>query len=487
MKLAMDFDSIDLSALTRVQKVRVIQLLQEKSRRVRENFIDGYVPNKKQVEFHRQGNFYGERCFMAGNQLGKTLGGACEYAYHLTGEYPEWWEGLRFTRPITAWACGVTPEVIRDSIQLLMCGSVERGELGRGTVRKDAIVRTQRAFGIPNYLDSIQVRHKSGGVSTCRFKAYSQGRVKFQASTIDIVWFDEEPPADIYSEGKTRTNKGEFGNTVMMTYTPLLGMSTVTLMFMETPTAEQVLINMTIMDVDHYTAEEKQLIIAGYPAHERKARADGIPIFGSGMVFPVTEDLLYCDPMPEIPKHFSQILGCDFGYDHPQAFVHGVWDRDTDIVYIVRGWKQRECSPVNAAGVVKRWGDWIPVAWPHDGYQHDKGGSCEEIAGQYRNAGLNMHEEHATHTSGGFGTEAGVMEMLERMQSGRLKVNRHFTEWFEEFRMYHRKDGQIVKERDDLMSATRMLIMMLRISDTEPLEENEYEHKAHDSSPLGWS
>jgi hypothetical protein len=207
-------------------------------------------------------------------------------------------------------------------------------------------------------------------------------------------------------------------------------------------------------------------------------------VLGSGRVFPILEDVLYWEPH-DIPRFYAQLIGMDFGYDHPQAFVHGAWDRDTDIVYITKGWKQRHCTPVNAADVIKKWGDWIPVAWPHDGYQHDKGGSCEELASQYRDAGLEMLSQHATHESGGYGTEAGITAMIERMQSGRLKVNKYFTEWFEEFRLYHRKDGKIVKERDDLMSATRILIMMLRMAETEPYDEEELYTRRSDA-PLGW-
>jgi len=181
------------------------------------------------------------------------LAGAAEYSYHLTGNYPGDWDGLRFTRPITAWACGVTAEVVRDSVQLLLCGSVEKNEIGYGTIPRDRITGTQKAFGTPNFLDYIMVKHKSGGDSLCKFKVYSQGREKFQASTIDIIWFDEEPKPEIYSEGKTRTNKGQYGQTVMLTYTPLMGMSTITHMFIEEPTEEQVLIKMSINDVDHYT------------------------------------------------------------------------------------------------------------------------------------------------------------------------------------------------------------------------------------------
>ena len=73
-----------------------------------------------------------------------------------------------------------------------------------------------------------------------------------------------------------------------------------------------------------------------------------------------------------------------------------------------------------------------------------------------------MLRAHATHGDGGFGLEAGIMAMLDRMKTGRLKVFAHLAEWFEEFRLYHRKDGLIVKERDDLISATRVGLMMLR-------------------------
>jgi len=60
--------------------------------------------------------------------------------------------------------------------------------------------------------------------------------------------------------------------------------------------------------------------------------------------------------------------------------------------------------------------------------------------------------------------------MLGRMQTGRLKVFSHLAEWFEEFRLYHRKDGKVIKEFDDLMAATRYALMMLRFAITEPVK-----------------
>lgn len=222
---------------------------------------------------------------------------------------------------------------------------------------------------------------------------------------------------------------------------------------------------MTIYDVDHYSDEEKANIIASYPLHERDARAKGIPTMGSGRVFPVAESELLVEPFP-IPDHWPQIVGCDFGWDHPFGAVRLVWDRDNDTLYAVSEYRQREATPVIHAASIKPWGKWLPVAWPHDGYQHDKQ-SGNQLAQAYRDEGLNMIHEHATHPSGGYGTEAGITAMLTRMQTGRFKVFSTLGGWIEEYRMYHRKDGLIVKIRDDLMSATRIAVMMLRYAATE--------------------
>ena len=48
--------------------------------------------------------------------------------------------------------------------------------------------------------------------------------------------------------------------------------------------------------------------------------------------------------------------------------------------------------------------------------------------------------------------------------TGRFKVFDHCSEWFEEFRQYHHKDGRIVKANDDLLDATRYGVMMLRFA-----------------------
>lgn len=225
---------------------------------------------------------------------------------------------------------------------------------------------------------------------------------------------------------------------------------------------------MSIHDAEHYTAAQIEEIIASYPPHEREARAMGIPMLGSGRVFPVAEDT-FTIAAHAVPEHWAQIIGIDFGWDHPTAAVRVAWDRDADCVYVTDCYRVREATPIIHAAAIKAWGGWLPVAWPHDGLQHDKQ-SGETLADAYRQQGLNMLQHRAQFEDGGSGVEAGVMEMLSRMQTGRLKVFSHLNDWFDEFRLYHRKDGKIVKEMDDLMSATRYALMELRSAKTKPVK-----------------
>lgn len=434
----------------------------ELERRRRTNKLRDYAPYAKQKDFHAAGAIYRERLLRAGNQLGKTYCGAAEVAMHLTGRYPDWWQGKRWDRPVRVWAGSKTGEVTRDGVQRLLVGEPkDRSKWGEGLIPGATLVDTASRQGIADALDSAVVAHVSGGNSTLGFKSYDQGREKWQGETLDLVWFDEEPPLPIYTEGLTRTNATQ--GIAFMTFTPLLGMSEVVRRFLMESSPDRSDTNMTIEEAEHISSEDRERIIASYPAHERDARAKGIPILGSGRIFPVAEDLVACDPIV-IPDHWVRIGGMDFGWDHPFAAVELAWDRDADVVYVTKAYRQREATPVLHAAALKPWGD-IPWAWPHDGLQHDKG-SGDQLAAQYRSNGLNMLPERATFDDGTNGVEAGLMEMLDRMQTGRWKVFQHLSDWFEEFRLYHRKDGKIVKELDDLLSASRYALMMLRFGQT---------------------
>lgn len=427
-------------------------------RKIAENRLHDYKPYPKQQEFHTAGATFRERLLMAPNQSGKTLCAAAEVAIHLTGRYPDWWAGKRYSAE-THWLAGSeSGELTRRGVQRLLLGRDIETELGTGYIPRDAIISAAHARGVPGLVDTISVRHASGGISTCGLKSYDQGRGKWQAETCHGVWFDEEPPEDVYFEGITRTNITQ--GPVMLTFTPLKGVSSVVRRYLIDKSPGTTIVTMALDDAPHYTAEQRAIIIASYPEHEREARAYGRPTMGSGLVFKIPESSI-TEQSIQIPPHWPRIVGMDFGWDHPTAAVWIAWDRDTDCVHVYDEYRQLEAIPAIHAATMRAKGDWIPVSWPHDGLQHDKG-SGEQIAEQYRKLGVKMLPERATFLDGTNGVEAGVMDMLDRMSTGRLKVAAHLSGWLEEVRMYHRKDGKIVKKGDDLLSATRYGIMMLR-------------------------
>lgn len=442
----------------------LLRLLEsEQRKRLSFRKLTEYKPYPKQLEFHAAGKLYRERLLMAGNQLGKTLSAGAETAMHVTGRYTDTWPGLVKTAPFHCWVSGVTGESTRDNPQRILYGPL--GAPGTGMIPKDAIKDVSPRRGLADALDTMVVRFGGGGDvqagdTIIGFKSYDQGREKWQGPTLGLVWCDEEPPEDIYTEGLTRTNVGLCP--MFITFTPLKGMSNVVKRFVLDKVPGTHVTQMTINDVLHYTEEQRQAIINSYPAFERESRTKGIPQLGSGRVFAIDEDELRVAPF-EIPKHWPQIGGLDFGWDHPSAGVKLAWDKDTDTIYVIAAHRQREQTPTMFSASLLPWGKWLPWAWPHDGLQHDKG-SGEQLAKQYSDAGLSMLPQRATFEDGSNGLEAGVAEMFDRMQTGRWKVFSHLNDWFEEFRLYHRKEGLIVKVGDDLLSASRYAMMMRRFA-----------------------
>ena len=225
---------------------------------------------------------------------------------------------------------------------------------------------------------------------------------------------------------------------------------------------------MTIWDAEHYTEEQRDAIIGSYKEYERDARVKGIPALGSGRVYPIAEEPITVQPF-DIPSTFHKIGGLDFGGSgddgHPTAAVKLAHDRDADIIYVTHAYSRKGGTTLHHAAAVKPWH--CPIwAWPHDGLKKmEVGNSSVAIKDMYANHGLKMHPERAQFEDGGFGVEGGINEILEYMETGRFKVFAHLEAWFIEFRQYHRKDGIIVKEYDDILDATRYAFMMRRFAE----------------------
>lgn len=169
-----------------------------------------------------------------------------------------------------------------------------------------------------------------------------------------------------------------------------------------------------------------------------------------------------------VPLHWSKMWGIDFGINHPFGAVLCAWDRDQDVLYVLKTIKIKDAIPDVHIAAMKRIAPSAPVAWPHDGHERDKG-SGEELASIYKKIGLNMMHTHATFPTGGYSTEAAVQEMDQRMKTGRFRVCEDLNDWWFEYRLYHREKGLIVKVDDDLLSATQKVIMMKRFAKPGPI------------------
>jgi phage terminase large subunit-like protein len=191
----------------------------------------------KHLQFFKGGTQHRERLFMAANRVGKTEGvGGYEATLHLTGRYPDWWEGRRFDRPIMGWAAGKTNETTRDIVQTKVFGKVEgsgptKRFAGNGLMPGDDIGDVTWRGGFPDLADKVAIKHVTGGWSTLGIKSYQQGRGSFEGTEQDLIWLDEEPPLDIYTECLVRTMTTN--GLIVLTFTPLEGMSEVVLSFLE--------------------------------------------------------------------------------------------------------------------------------------------------------------------------------------------------------------------------------------------------------------
>lgn len=435
-----------------------------------------YVPH---LGFFRAGATHPERAFIAGNRTGKTEAGAFELALHLTGAYPEWWEGKRFDAAIEAWVGGINNVTTRDVIQEKMLGKV--GEYGTGMIPGDRIIHVANKQGLANAADTVYVRHVSGKRSILQFKSYEQGRESWQGTAKHVIWLDEEPELEVYIEALLRT--ATTGGIVMMTFTPLMGISQVVKSFLE-PEDESTrdvkhVTTATWDDVPHLTTEAKAALLASIPPYQRDARTKGVPQLGVGAIYPLPESDIVI-PRFEIPAHWPRVYGLDVGWRFTAAAFLAI-DRETATVYLYHEYKRQQAEPVIHASGIQAPGAWIP------GVIDPASMGSGQIDG--RNLMQLYSELGLTLSPAVNAVESGIFEVWGLLSSGRMKVFNTCSQWISEFRKYHRDEkGRIVKADDHLLDATRYAVVSgLSVAKQPPTGDestNRYTH-FHENGWMG--
>lgn len=404
---------------------------------------------------------------MTGNRCGKTFTGAFIMATHLTGLYPEWWNGHRWTRAIKAWAAGISTDTTRDILQSELLGACHDPDAyGTGMIPKECIVDTINKPGVPNAKQAVLVRHVCGDVSTLVFKSYEMSQDAFMGTAIDLIWLDEECPKSIFTQCITRT--ATTGGITYLTFTPEKGMTEIVKDFLYDIKPGQFMISASWDDAPHLDAKVKEQLMGAYTASERAMRVSGQPSIGSGVVFPVREDKIVCAPFT-VPDHWMRIIGIDLGFDHPNAVAVVAWDNESDTYYLVDEYSEKgETLSMHANAIREKGGTVIPVVVPHDAFKRmggDGAGSGKKFVQLLTEYGLNIINQPFSNPPDSDGktsnsVEYGVNHMLKYMEAGKFKVFATCTKFLQETKLYCRNDGKINDRNDDMISATRYAMLM---------------------------
>lgn len=441
-------------------------------------------------------DFYREILLLGGNRSGKTSLGAYISAVLATGLYPRWWKGVRFDGPVEIWACGKTGQSTRDTVQEALMGRI--GEWGTGMLPLHTIGRKTKALGTPDLLDTVEVKHVSGGTSTIGFKSYKQEAPSFYGSKKHLVWLDEPCPEDIYNECLIRTSvlKGGAEGRLIHTITPKDGLTrllanflancdllagteqiegldkaraltameegmssadAIKIMYGDEGTPGQVYekhraaIAISWDDIPWMSDKAKREILESTPIHLRDTVSKGIPTVGDGAVYPLPIGDLLVDSFP-IPAHYEKMYGMDASWNCTAA-VFGAKDPDTGILYIYgEHYVGRQVPEVHAASIKSTAGDWMIGAIDPASKKLKGPSDGAEVFSMYRRLGLRLREANNQ-------VDAGIMKVTSLMVAGKLKFFRDTTRALQnEYIVYRRDKGKIVKEDDHAMDSLRYLV-----------------------------
>ncbi|MGN1208339.1 MAG: terminase large subunit domain-containing protein [Christensenellales bacterium] len=299
------------------------EILRRKKNNKLLTYNTGKVVHEKQILFHKCKKK--NRWVFGGNRTGKTECGAVETIYLARGIHP-----FRENKPNTSgWVVSLSTQVQRDVAQSKILNYLNPDwieDIVMLSGRKDSL-----ACGI---IDKILIKNVFGGISTIGFKSCDQGREKFQGTSLDYVWFDEEPPYDIYCECKMRVidKCGE----IFGTMTPLKGLSWVyDKIYLNENCDEEVWCEfLSWQDNPFLDKNEIEALKRTLSGDELESRCYGKFCAVGGLVYNnFDETLNVIDPF-DVPKEWFDNISIDPGFRNPLSCHFYAVDFDGN-VYVV--------------------------------------------------------------------------------------------------------------------------------------------------------
>lgn len=428
----------------------------------------GRIIHLKQIEFHKC--LKRNRWMLGGNRTGKTECGAAEAAYWARGNHPY----RRITRATEGWVVSLTNEVQRDVAQKKLLSYLNPEWI------VDVKVRMGRADDYENaVIDYILVRSIHGGISKIGFKSCDQGRAKFQGTSLDWVWFDEEPPEEIYKECKMRVIDRR-GN-IWGTMTPLMGLTWVhdVIYLNEANDPEVWCGSMQWSDNPWLSAEEIASLEVTMTDEEREARQYGRFVAMSGLIYKeFNEQIHVIDPFP-VPREWFDTISIDPGMEHPLSCHFYACDHDGTVYVIAEHYKNGWTVEQHAQSIKKIAQD---IDWKFDNYGRLEGiidGAATQRTLQAEKNVVELFAEHGINLTATSKQQKDQWTGIQRVKEylalreandkqafprgkPRLFIFRNCVNMIREFKSYRWKpdtDGEVIKTGDDAMDDLRYYIM----------------------------
>lgn len=279
--------------------------------------------HEKQMEFHRCP--LKNRWVFGGNRSGKTECGAVESVWLALGEHP-----YKPNRPdVHGWVVSLSQQVQRDVAQAKILHYLPPRRI-------EDIVMASGRKGAPEYgiIDHIEVRNAFGGISVIGFKSCDQGREKFQGTSLDFVWFDEEPPEDVYEECRMRVF--DRGGYIFGTMTPLKGLTWVydEIELNARKNPEVWCIHMEWKDNPYLDPAEVESMLAVTSEEQQQSRRFGNFFSGQGPVYPEFDPARHVIDPFDVPRDWQCAVSIDPGLNNPTSCHFYAVDYD-GVIYVV--------------------------------------------------------------------------------------------------------------------------------------------------------
>ena len=306
--------------------LKIKKIEQEQSSRYKKNTLlrynQGKKKHKKQIAFHKCKKR--NRWVFGGNRTGKTECGAVEAVYLARGVHPY----KKNRDNVFGWVVSLSQQVQRDVAQDKILKYLN----------PDWIVEVTMLSGKKDNLkggviDQIKIKNVFGGISTIGFKSCDQGREKFQGASLDFVWFDEEPPKDVYDECRMRVldKKGE----IFGTMTPLKGLTFIyEEIFLNKHNSSNVWYEfIEWADNPYLSKKEIKLLTESMSESELQSRRYGLFFSDTGPVYPEFNENVHVIEPFTIPFDWQDLISIDPGLKNPLSCHFYAVDYD-GVIYV---------------------------------------------------------------------------------------------------------------------------------------------------------